>query len=65
MMIAGEITTFKSNEDDTGTIKNCLIELTEWGDPFIEIAVEIARGRAYLKFRLSDLLREIEEAKNS
>ena len=62
-MIAGEISYFKGSNDEDGTRCDGLIELTEWGDQFIEIAANAGNTRVYLKFRLSDLLREVKEAR--
>lgn len=65
-MIAGEITVFKGEKDDPDVYCPALIELTEWGkDPFIEIAADAGKNRIYLRFRMSDLLREIKEIESA
>lgn len=63
-MIAGEVVSFVKGNDDAEFAQAALIELTEWGEnPFIELAANVGKRRVYFKFRISDLLREIEEAK--
>ena len=62
-MIAGEVISFIRNSDDPEIDESVLIELTEIEEPFIEIATDVGKRRIYLRFRISDLLREIKEAK--
>lgn len=61
-MIAGEISVYRGNADDAEIAGPALIEVTEWGLPMIEVAVEAGKRRIYIRFRLSDLLREVKEA---
>jgi len=61
-MIAGEVIIFRNGLDDPETQGPALIELTEW-DKVIEIAFNDNRRRIYVKFRLSDLIREVKEAR--
>jgi len=65
-MIAGEVISFIGNSEDPEVSQPALIELTEWSDgPFIELAANVGKRRVYLKFRMSDLVRELDEAKQA
>jgi hypothetical protein len=65
-MITGKLTIFKDeNSIDPETNEPILIELTDYELPFIEIAFNIGKRRVYLKFRKSDLDREIKEARSA
>ena len=65
-MIAGEVISFIGNSEDPEDSQPALIELTEWSDgPFIELAANVGKRRVYLKFRMSDLVRELDEAKQA
>lgn len=61
-MIAGEVISYVGKKEDPEVSQPELIELTEWGQ-FIELAAPVGNRRVYLKFRIADLLREIDEAK--
>lgn len=66
-MIAGEVISFVGNNENPEVSQPALIELTEWSDtpfaPFIELAAHVGKRRVYFKFRMDDLIREIDEAK--
>jgi hypothetical protein len=65
-MIAAEIMSFKG--DDEARVDSLLVELTDASainGKHIEIAFNHGKERIYLQFRLSDLLREVKEAKTS
>lgn len=65
-MIAGEVISFIGNSEDPEVSQPALIELTDWSDgPFIELAANVGKRRVYLKFRMSDLVRELDEAKQA
>jgi hypothetical protein len=59
-MIAGELKIFSNKTDDALIDGPALLELTEWGD-FIELAFDVGTKRQYIRFRYSDLKREIKE----
>lgn len=63
-MIAGEILSFK-NTDETRS-GSLLIELTDTNadDKYIELGFDHGKERIYIQFRMSDLVREIKEAKD-
>lgn len=63
-MIAAEVAVWKGEGRDCPVFdKPILVELTDWSLPFVELAFDInSSQRVYLKFRLSDLQREIKEA---
>lgn len=61
-MIAGEIIVFRNGQDDTETQEPTLIELTDCGKE-IEMAFNAGKRRIYVRFRLSDLVREVKEAR--
>jgi hypothetical protein len=63
-MIAGSATVFNS-KDDPEFDDDVLIEVTDWGNrPNVEVAFSFGKRRVYLRFRTSDLLREIKELNN-
>ncbi|HUW46440.1 MAG TPA: hypothetical protein VMW50_11680 [Dehalococcoidia bacterium] len=65
-MIAGEVISFVGNRDEPEVSRPTLIELTNWSDtPFIELAADVGNRRVYFKFRMADLVREIDEAKKA
>lgn len=65
-MIAGEVIAFVGNNGEPEVSRPALIELTDWSDaPFIELAADVGKRRVYFKFRLADLVREIDEAKKA
>lgn len=65
-MIAGEVISFKAGKVNPEVDCSALIELTDWGDnPFIELAANVGKRRVYIKFRMADLVRELDEAKQA
>lgn len=65
-MIAGEVISYVGNSDDFEVSQPALIELTDWSEaPFIELAADVGKRRVYFRFRMSDLVREINEAKGA
>ena len=67
-MIAGEVISFVGNSEDPEVSRPALIELTDCGnaeEPFIELAADVGKRRVYFKFRMADLVREIDEAKKA
>jgi len=65
-MIAGEVISFVGNSEDPEVSQSSLIELTDWSDrPFIELAANVGKRRVYFKFRMSDLVRELDESKQA
>lgn len=65
-MIAGEVISFVGSSEDPEVSRPALIEITDWSDaPFIELAAEVGRRRVYFKFRMADLVRELNEAKQA
>lgn len=65
-MIAGEVISFVGNSEDPEVSRPVLIELTDWSNaPFIELAADVGKRRVYFKFRMADLVRAIDEAKQA
>ena len=65
-MISGEVISFVGNSEDPEVSGQALIELTDWSDaPFIELAADVGKRRVYFKFRMADLVREIDEEKQA
>lgn len=65
-MIAGEVISFVGNSEDPEVACPTLIELTDWSEgPFIELAASVGKRRVYFKFRMTDLVRELDEAKQA
>jgi hypothetical protein len=65
-MIAGEVISFVGNSEDPEVSRPELIELTDRSDtPFIELSANVGKRRVYFKFRMADLVRELEECKNA
>jgi hypothetical protein len=63
-MIAGEVISFIGNSEDPEVAGPSLIELTDCSDgPFIELAANVGKRRVYFRFRMADLVRELDEAK--
>jgi len=63
-MIAGEVVSFIGNNEDPEVSCPALIELVDWSDKsFIELAANVGKRRVYIKFRMVDLMREIDEAR--
>lgn len=60
-MIAGELTIYKDGNDDPTFSQDVLIECTDWSETFVEISTSAGKQRLFLKFRLSDLIREVKE----
>jgi hypothetical protein len=61
-MIAAKALVFKRAGDDPAFDNGLLLDLTDDDGREIEIAATINAGqRVYLKFRLSDLVREVKE----
>lgn len=65
-MIAGEVISFVGYVCDAEVSQPALIELTDWSNsPFIELAADVGKRRVYFRFRMSDLVRELDEAKQA
>jgi hypothetical protein len=64
-MIIGEVTVYRGDADCAELQEPTMIELIDLELPFVEIAFQIGRRRVYLKFRKSDLDREIKEARSA
>lgn len=61
-MIAGQLMVFDGEDVEIG--RPALVELTDYDDKQIEIAFDLDDNRrVYLGFRLSDLTREVKEAR--
>ncbi|MEM7209602.1 MAG: hypothetical protein AAF434_17415 [Pseudomonadota bacterium] len=61
-MFAGEVTSFRGDDEDPELEESVLFEVTSWGnDPYIELATQVGERRVYLKFRMFDLQREVKE----
>lgn len=62
-MIAGEVISYVGKNEDAEVAQAALIELTEWNmASFIELAANVGERRVYFRFRMSDLVREFDEA---
>ena len=61
-MFIGKIVVWKDGTEKPELDREQAIELTEWGTKTIELRIELPKEQIYLRVRLSDLFREIEES---
>lgn len=60
----GRLLTFddNGNGDEVATVPNLMLQVTEFGNGFVEIAFDDRNERVYLAFRISDLVRAAKES---
>lgn len=65
-MIAGEVMSFQAGKEEPEVDCAALIEVTDWGEyPFLELTADIGKRRVHFRFRMADLVRELDEAKQA
>lgn len=57
----GRVMSFKNADGEDVCSDFCMLEVTDAGEGFAEVAFNYGDERVYLSFRVSDLLRAIKE----